>query len=509
MSETEMNYMAKFSLDTSDLTKGITGAAISFDAIMLAAREAFAIMKEGYDQTIGKAVEFGEAIDELSDITGDSKENIQRLRAAAVATGSDFDSAGVAMRLFSVRLGDAGSAGVELRQRLEDIGVSFTDVNGQMRSASDLFMEVNAKAGEMGDITQRNNLLNAAYGRSWVSIVDMITKADVATTAYKNLDPISDADIAKAEEFGVKLGVISDKINMIGVNIGMYALGDGGTGVNVQNLVSGSSARDFWGGVYNWATGATAAADAEGATDPNQSLKAQTAVIAPLIDTFAGMTNEQLKYAEAADNVQAAQVLLNKEMGQGTQSSVDAASRALQRAKNDYEALRKEMAATAAQATTTNLAIQSGSKGVMFNPVTGAPADDAQLAYNQIAGTQTMGNMIPSANYNPLEPVRTPVFNTNTEYASMISRAAAGKFQGPQWDYLNDLVKKYTTIDGAGNMQQSWQNLGKGTPQDIKDAYNKFSVTVVNNNMGSASPFEIQEATTKAVSEALGRQVTS
>ena len=37
MSETVMEYMAKFGLDTTELSDGLTGAAISFDALAMEA----------------------------------------------------------------------------------------------------------------------------------------------------------------------------------------------------------------------------------------------------------------------------------------------------------------------------------------------------------------------------------------------------------------------------------------------------------------------------------------
>ena len=355
MSDTEMNYMAKFSLDTSDLLKGITGAAISFDAITLAAKEAFAMIKSGYEMTVEKAIAYGESIHTLADITGESEENIQRLRGAAMAVGTDFESVSTTMRMFSQRLADTGSAGEALRSRLADIGVSVRDANGSYRDASTLFMEINTKLGEMPNVYARNNLAMDVYGRNWSSIVDMISNATRASAAFEKVDPISEADIIRAKEFGIQLSIVETKMDKIGVNVGMnmiQTINDMGkafdeAGYRASHLTLGA----FLGGEI----GDEKSSGAD--RDPNQKLKEAMVAIAPLVDTYGGLSDAELKYSSAAADVQTAQENLNKEMGSGTQNSVDKASLALANAKSAYQAIRKEMFDTAQAASGMNDAI--------------------------------------------------------------------------------------------------------------------------------------------------------
>ena len=355
MSETEMNYMAKFSLDTSDLSKGITGAAISFDAITMAAKEAFNIIKEGYDQTIEKAVAFGESIHTLADITGESEENIQRLRGAAIATGTSFEDVSQTIRIFSQRIGDTGTSGETLRAKLAEIGVAVQDSNGDYRSAADLYMEINQHLGDMENVYQRNNLAMDIYGRSWYSVADMITNADKAATAYKLVEPISDEDIAKAKDFGIQMGIIGDNINMVGVNIGtnlIEALDTMGESLdNVGYKVSNLSLGAFFGGGIG--DGKSSGAD----RDPNQALKEQTAAIAPLIDKYKDMSTLQVQYLTTQQDMITAQSALDYELANGTQDSVDKASLALVNLKQKYEDVRKSMAEVANQAVATNASL--------------------------------------------------------------------------------------------------------------------------------------------------------
>ena len=219
-----MNYLAKFSLDTSDLTKGITGAAIAFDAIRVAAKLVFDDMKAGFDATAGAALDFAEKIHTLADISGDTEENIQRLRAAAVATGTSFDDVTTSMRLFSQRLGDTGTVGDDLRAKLKEIGVQIYDNNGNYKNASELMLDVNSKANAMSSTFERNALLNDVYGRSWYNIIDMISRAPKAMQAAEQANVYTDKDIADAKELGLQIEILEGKFEKVGRTIGFEVL---------------------------------------------------------------------------------------------------------------------------------------------------------------------------------------------------------------------------------------------------------------------------------------------
>ena len=74
--EVEMNYFAKFGLDNSDFLSGMTGMAISFDSVVMAAEIGFSAIQKGYEITIGYAIDYAEAIQKASDMTGVSTENM-------------------------------------------------------------------------------------------------------------------------------------------------------------------------------------------------------------------------------------------------------------------------------------------------------------------------------------------------------------------------------------------------------------------------------------------------
>ena len=221
MSETVMEYMAKFGLDTSELASGVTGAAISFDALQMAAEKVFDGIKEGFEATIGAAAEFGDTIQKQANILGDTTDNIQRLRAAALATDTDFQSATQSVKMFSQRVEEGGAAGDTLRQKITDMGVSLTDQNGNLKSATELFMEINAHLGSMPDVFERNNLAMAVYGRSWSNVANMIADGTAAAAAFNSAQPISADNIKAMDDFDIQLKEMNAQLSMGGVTIGM------------------------------------------------------------------------------------------------------------------------------------------------------------------------------------------------------------------------------------------------------------------------------------------------
>ena len=313
MSDTQMNYMAKFSLDTSDLMKGITGAAISFDAIMLAAKEAFAIMKQGYDETLGRAIEFSNAIEDLADITGESTDNIQRLRAAGLAVGTDFESISGTIKMFSQRIGDTGTNGETLRSKLAEIGVEVRDSAGNYRSAADLYMEINRELEKMPNVYERNSLAMDIYGKSWANVVDMIDDAERASKAFNEAQPIDDADIQRAKEFGIELDKIGAGLNKIKVDIGMAILDwkDAIDYVGNTMLIDNS---------YKPQTAEERARKADRGTGSQgdwQNVVKKAEDIKAAVDPFKGWTRDEVELQLQTDKVTEAQEALNEGLEKG------------------------------------------------------------------------------------------------------------------------------------------------------------------------------------------------
>lgn len=497
MSETEMNYMAKFSLDTSDISKGLTGAAISFDAISIAAKEAFAMVKEGYDMTVDVAMEFAASMDEMKNITGESFENLQRLRGAAIATDTDFASVSGTLRIFSTRLGDTGTSGDTLRAKLEAIGVQLYDNNGQYRSAAELMMDVNAKAGAMTNTYERNNLLADIYGRSWYNISEMIVRADSAAQGWKKTEIISDADIEKARAYQDRLNELGEKLNKLQVDLGMWVMDD-----SRFKALTGDIAPDSILGMILGIKGAPGVAAGAAGTDYAHTLKEQTEIIAPLIDKYAGMNDVQMSYLETQNQIAIAQADYDKALTGTSQSALDTASMNLQGLKNKYAELRQEMYATATAAQVA--------AAVIANPF----YDPGSIENQGVTDGGTISGMMQSgAAYGVAESSQNKYRSVNAAFAMANASTDTSN------SYLNQLraLSAEAAGSGAGN-GYDWSHTSSATSISDRtlsslNAYNASqapvqNVTVIVSPNFSASAQEIASATAEATSRELARQAT-
>ena len=218
------------------LTGAITSASIAFDFINQAAQTMKQYVQEAYDDTVGAAVDFSSQMIKTSDSTGVSTDNLQRLRAGAMAVGVDFDTASQSLRMFSQKIDETGTAGDTLRSRLSQVGVSVTDSNGNMKDTYSIYTQTIEKLGEMPNTMERNNLALAIFGRSWASIAPLMTDYKTVADAAASADPIPQDTLEKTRQFGINLAEAKDKISILGITVGtelVPAL------TNIVNVMSG------------------------------------------------------------------------------------------------------------------------------------------------------------------------------------------------------------------------------------------------------------------------------
>lgn len=190
------------------------GSALAAEAAPIAA-----IALATYESTI-KAAAFADTLNDASDATGVSYENLQRLRAAGIATGTSFESITSTMRMYSQRVAEGGEAGEKLRANLADIGVQVKDSNGNWKDASVLFMETNARLSEMPNTFERNQLAMQIYGRGWSSIASLIKDSKEAEDAFYAANPIDDETLDKAHDYQIEIGQVGEKFDHLVVVVG-------------------------------------------------------------------------------------------------------------------------------------------------------------------------------------------------------------------------------------------------------------------------------------------------
>lgn len=202
----------------------LTDIAFKFNMIKDAATGAFSLIIEGFNKTVGGAMSFADQLDYASDVTGISVEKLQRLRAGGIAVGASFDSITYSIKMFSQKVDDSGISGDNFRKRLEHLGVSIKDSNGNIKDQYTLYMDTMKALSGITDVTERNASAQAIYGRSWANQASIMKNYAEFSKAAEEAEPISEDKIDKAHRLEIEMSKINEKAHMAGVEIGMTLL---------------------------------------------------------------------------------------------------------------------------------------------------------------------------------------------------------------------------------------------------------------------------------------------
>ncbi len=130
---------------------------------------------------VKSAMEWGEAVDDLSDKTGMAGEESSKLLLIAKRVGIAADEAGMLFTRFARSATEAAQAQIDAREAGKEsadiystLGIKVTDANDQIKSASDIFGEVRDKISAMPDGLQKTAYEMELFGRSGAKIHDML-----------------------------------------------------------------------------------------------------------------------------------------------------------------------------------------------------------------------------------------------------------------------------------------------------------------------------------------------
>lgn len=175
-----MSYFAKMGLDASDFLGGINKAdsgvlqfyrdvSVSMAATMLVFDK---VMQYGqqFIELADQASEFVSTIDKLSVTTGMSVTELQKWSNVARYADSDITSLATSINKMQMNLADQGEAGDKVRQMLDDMGVSYKNADGSLKSSSELFPAIIQGLQGLGSSADRVTAANAIFGRSYQSL---------------------------------------------------------------------------------------------------------------------------------------------------------------------------------------------------------------------------------------------------------------------------------------------------------------------------------------------------
>lgn len=160
-----------------------------------------------------KAANSADDIMTLSKQTGIAVEDLQLYAAAADLVDVSVETLAKSQSKLKKSMLTASEGGATA-QYFEQLGVSVTDANGNLRDSNDVFMETIAALGNMENETERDAIAMQIFGKSASELNPLIedagqTYAEVSQMLSEHgLSPLSEEELQKANEFKDTLDTI-------------------------------------------------------------------------------------------------------------------------------------------------------------------------------------------------------------------------------------------------------------------------------------------------------------
>ena len=164
-------------------------------------------------QAISSLDKIGKTADKL----GITTDELQELRFAAKSAGIETNTLDMAIQRFTRRAAEAAAGTGEAKAALEEMGISLTDQNGNMRSTTDLLADVADAMKNTGSQADRVRLAFKLFDSEGVSMVNMLQDGSQAfrevTRDARNFGAVVDEEAVRAaEELEDKMGRLGDGI---------------------------------------------------------------------------------------------------------------------------------------------------------------------------------------------------------------------------------------------------------------------------------------------------------
>ena len=130
------------------------------------------------------AAEAAAELSRLSDITGISTEDLQKMEYAASKIGVSMDDISDALKETTMRMKEAEDESSETADILYELGIKTRDAKGEMRPAIDVFEDIVDALGKVRNETERNQLAMQMFGESARNLNPLIKEGSDALEVY-------------------------------------------------------------------------------------------------------------------------------------------------------------------------------------------------------------------------------------------------------------------------------------------------------------------------------------
>jgi hypothetical protein len=179
----------------------------------------------GLIRLTGQVAKLGDELDEMAYATGVSVENLSTLKYGAEISGSSLQGLRVALKTMSVNAFDAFQAmkkgGDTLNadaQIWEQLGITITDTNGQLKPAYTLFLQAADALSKLSSETERAAIAQKLFGRSGTEILPMFAKGAQGVQDYQEQARLLNGEMST--EMAARSAKYQDTIAQLGVAFG-------------------------------------------------------------------------------------------------------------------------------------------------------------------------------------------------------------------------------------------------------------------------------------------------
>ena len=142
---------------------------------------------------VSKAVQTGDELKRMSDITGISVEELQRMKFVGSQLGVELETMTTSQKRLTRAVAEAHGGNKEQIKSFEQLGISIYDTNGNLKDANSIFNEVIDKLGDIEDPILRDALAMDLMGKSAMDLNPLIKAGSSEIERLKN----------RADELGI------------------------------------------------------------------------------------------------------------------------------------------------------------------------------------------------------------------------------------------------------------------------------------------------------------------
>jgi hypothetical protein len=171
----------------------------------------------GLGALVGRTIELGDSMNDMSQRTGVSVESLARFRKAAATSGTDIDAVAKSLVKLSKGLYETAQTGKgPASEALQALGISATDAAGKLKTADQVTLEIANKFKTMPDGIEKTALAMQLFGKSGADMIPMLNEGGKA---------IESLSVKMTAAFAKKADEYNDKLAMLGGKVGGLAAG--------------------------------------------------------------------------------------------------------------------------------------------------------------------------------------------------------------------------------------------------------------------------------------------